>query len=93
MLLNYKQNTGETSNLLEIYKSQWKFVQKMAETFWTMWRKEYLQNLQSTTKCFTKRRNIRDNDIVLMKENCERNVWPMGIVTKAFPSGDGSTQD
>jgi hypothetical protein len=93
MLLNYKQNTGEKSfenlTLSEIYKSQWKFVQKMAETFWTRWRKEYLQTLQSRTKWFTKRRNIKVNDIVLMKENCERNVWPMGIVTKVFPSGDG----
>ena len=34
----------------DVYTKQWKFVQVMADRFWTQWRQEYLQTLQSRRK-------------------------------------------
>lgn len=70
-------------------RQKWKQVQQLASTFWERWRREYLVNLQSRRKWHTNQPNIREGDIVLMKEaQVKRNDWPMALVTKVFPGED-----
>ncbi|KAL1259106.1 hypothetical protein QQF64_009683 [Cirrhinus molitorella] len=73
-----------------MFKSQWKRVQALAEEFWYRWRKEYLSTLQCRKKWPQKEFDIKEGDVVLLKENqAKRNEWPIGIIVKAVPSEDG----
>lgn len=72
------------------YKSQWKRVQILANNFWTRWRKEYLCTLQGRQKWLVKKTNLKEGDVVLLKDStAKRNEWPMGLVEKTYPSKDG----
>ena len=73
-----------------IYTSQWKFVQHLTNQFWTKWRREYLQNLQTRSKWKTIRENVQVGDVVLLKDSSlHRNDWPTGLIERTFPSRDG----
>ncbi|XP_060084986.1 uncharacterized protein LOC132564348 [Ylistrum balloti] len=79
----------EELQLQDMYKSQWKQVQVLANQFWKRWRGQYLQNLQSRPKWKQERKNLQEGDVVLLTESCvSRNQWPVGLVEKIFPSSD-----
>ena len=62
----------------------------MANCFWSRWRKEYLQLLQSRQKWTKKQRNLQTDDVVLLKEEgAGRGHWPMARVVEAHHSKDG----
>ena len=89
------QKTGDVSesplnlNLRDLYSSQWKVVQSLADGFWLRWRQEYLQSVQPRTKWMNEQRNLKVDDIVLLKDaDQHRNFWPMGRITRVFPSED-----
>ncbi|XP_021180355.2 uncharacterized protein LOC110369531 [Fundulus heteroclitus] len=74
----------------EMLKSHWKRVQFLADTFWSRWRKEYLSTLQTRQKWHCKKMDIKQGDVVLLKDRqTRRNEWPMGVIVKTFPSEDG----
>ncbi|XP_076879123.1 uncharacterized protein LOC143527737 [Brachyhypopomus gauderio] len=78
---------------VELLKEEWKRVQSLAETFWSRWRREYLNTLQCRRKWQDNRPNLKEGDIVLMKDNqAKRNEWPMAIITKVSPSQDGKVR-
>ncbi|KAM3936841.1 uncharacterized protein RB166_001498 [Leptodactylus fuscus] len=73
-----------------IYRKQWKHVQHLANCFWSRWKKEYLALLQGRRKWQQVKPNLQVGDVVLMKDQkVERNAWPMGLISKIFPSEDG----
>lgn len=73
----------------DIIKSQWKYIQHLAETFWGKWRKAYIASLQTRTKWTLKETNLKEGNIVLLRDNqTERSSWPLGLVTHVFPSAD-----
>lgn len=73
-----------------MFKHQWKRVQVLADTFWARWQKEYLNTLQSRQKWQLNRPNMKEGDIVLLKDKqIRRNEWPTGVIVKALPSKDG----
>ena len=50
----------------------------IADDFWNRWSREYLQILQLRQKWTHKRRNFKEGDIALLKDNNScRNKWPM----------------
>ena len=70
-------------------RRRWRRVQHLSNEFWSKWRKEYLQNVQSRSKWSTEKRNMKKGDVVLLKdEMSHRNDWKMGIVIKAHESDD-----
>lgn len=74
----------------DMFKHQWKRVQVLADTFWVRWQKEYLNMLQSRQKWQLIRPNMKERDIVLLKDKqLKRNEWPTGVIVKALPSKDG----
>ncbi|XP_026119086.1 uncharacterized protein LOC113098285 [Carassius auratus] len=74
----------------ELLREEWKQVQRLADIFWTRWKKEYLSTLQSRQKWQDKKSNLKEGDIVLVKNiQVNRNEWPMAIVEKTSPSKDG----
>ncbi|XP_074469284.1 uncharacterized protein LOC141754250 [Sebastes fasciatus] len=94
MLLTQKTGTSlcpvSEFSKRDLLKNQWKRVQALAETFWARWRQEYLSTLQSRQKWQSQKPNLKEGDIVLMKDSqTKRNQWPMGIIVKVIPSKDG----
>ena len=79
-----------TFEIKDMYKSHWKMVQLLADRFWKRWRNEYLQTLQNTRKWQSTQRDVKEGDLVLLKDvNTHRNDWSRGIILHAIPSADG----
>lgn len=77
-------------DLKTMYQSQWKHVQVLSNIFWGKWKEEYLHSLQQRKKWQVQCRNLKENDLVLIcDKQTHRNEWPMGVVTKTYPSEDG----
>lgn len=73
----------------DVYTSQWKFVQTLANKFWTLWRRDYLQTLQCRRKWHKTQPNYQEGDVVILKDSTlHRNYWPTGIIDHVFPSDD-----
>ena len=91
MLLTQKCSTPVQYNYQPVSpKVQWKYVQALSDTFWKRWRTEYLQTLQNRRKWQADVPNLKHGDVVLLKDcSVHRNNWPMGVITRVFPSEDG----
>ena len=71
-------------------RSSWRACQLRIDEFWRRWQSEYLQLLQRRQKWLMPERNLKENDLVLLKEEDQpRNVWPKGLFMKVFPDKDG----
>ncbi|XP_069133524.1 uncharacterized protein [Argopecten irradians] len=71
----------------DMYKSHWRQVQALSDIFWRKWREGYIQNLQSRKKWKSDRPEVKEGDIILLREKTvPRSDWRMGIVTRAFRS-------
>ena len=71
-------------------RKRWRRVQFLLEQFWSRWKREYMMNLTLRQKWHTAQRNIRQGDIVLVKdEDLSRNKWPLAKVVEANPDTDG----
>lgn len=71
-------------------RRRWRRVQHISNEFWTRWKKEYLQNLQTRPKWTRLRRNFKVGDVVLMMDvNSARNQWPMARVTSVNSDDQG----
>ena len=61
-----------------------------ANEFWSHWRKEYLQSLESRTKWQSGKRNFSVSDIVLvLQDESVCNHWPMARVIQVFKDSIG----
>lgn len=72
----------------DMLRSEWKRVQGLANQFWKKWKSDYLHLLQPRRKWKSEEPNIKEGDVVLMKEDSPRNFWPMAVVQKTFKSDD-----
>jgi len=69
---------------------RWRRVQYIVNEFWSRWRKEYLNLLQTRSKWIQTRRNVKVGDIVMVKDdNMPRNQWKIAKVQRTIPSADG----
>ena len=67
------------------WHKRWRLVQFLANQFWNRWRVEYLPALQERSKWNKQHRNLKTDDIVLVKDECNpRCQWPL-----IYPSEDG----
>lgn len=88
--VDYLPVVSHSLDIRDIYRAQWKHVQVLADLFWSYWKKDYLQGLQSRRKWKNNQRNVKIGDIVLLKDkNAHRNDWPTGIVESVLLSDDG----
>ena len=88
------QKTGSVGScqqlsVKDMYRSQWKYVQLLADTFWKRWKNEFLSNLQHRQKWQSVVPNLQIGDVVLLRDrDVARNQWPLGVIVRVFPSGD-----
>eukprot|EP00794_Sanderia_malayensis_P019621 gene19621-biopygen13890 len=81
---------GIFSNKDSYSKKRWKQIQYLADLFWKRWVKEYLPTLQQRQKWLTPKRNLRENDIVLIVEKpLPRGAWRLGRVIDVHIGRDG----
>lgn len=74
----------------DLYKKQWKCIQYLADQFCVRWKNEYLPTLQCRRKLQQDRENIKEGDVVLLRDKAlHRNDWPVGIIVRAYASDDG----
>ncbi|GFT13530.1 uncharacterized protein TNCV_3830141 [Trichonephila clavipes] len=72
-------------------KKRWNLIQHLRSQFWKRWHLEYLNQLQQRTKWNKPRRNMKVNDMVLVKEdNLPPLQWSLGRVVQVFPGDDGA---
>ena len=71
---------GEFSKPDAYSKRRWRRVQHIAGEFWSRWRKEFLQSLQVRQIWKKGIRNFAVGDIVLLRDDCHRNQWPMARI-------------
>ncbi|GFU21835.1 integrase catalytic domain-containing protein [Trichonephila clavipes] len=72
-------------------KKRWNLIQHLRSQFWRRWHLEYLNQLQQRTKWNKPRRNLKVNDMVLVKEdNLPPLQWSLGRVVQVFPGDDGA---
>lgn len=64
-----------------MYRSQWRFVQLLASTFWKGWRIEFLLNLKQRQKWQFVLQNLKVDDVLLFRDrDVVRNQWTLGII-------------
>ncbi|KAM8702090.1 hypothetical protein ACLKA7_004951 [Drosophila subpalustris] len=62
---------------------RWELVSRLKQGFWKQWSEEYLQELQARHKWKTVNANIKEDMLVLIKEdNIPVMSWPMGRIVK-----------
>ena len=77
----------------ENYLSRWQFYQRILEQFWRLWSRDYLQSLQQRNKWFSRRPNVKEGDLVLLKNtNLSPAKWEVARVTKCIVGRDGSVR-
>ena len=70
-------------------RKRWRQVQYLSNEFWARWRKEYLANLQVRQKWNNSRRNLKVEDVVLIKDaELARGQWRLGQVVEVYPDKD-----
>ncbi|XP_037050902.1 uncharacterized protein LOC119084808 isoform X2 [Bradysia coprophila] len=70
-------------------KERWNVVQRIYRDFWDAWSKEYLNQLQHRPKWQGQKKNFKEGDVVLLKEdNIAPTRWPLARVVKVHSSLD-----
>lgn len=71
-------------------RRRWRRVQHLANEFWCRWKKEFLQSLQLRQKWLRPQRDLRIDDIVLIKDDgLARNHWQLARVARTNGDEDG----
>ena len=70
--------------------SRWRLVQRLKQEFAQAWRLCYLQSLEARTKWKRKKQNVKEGDLVLIKDTTLLTSyrWPLGEVVKVYPGKD-----
>lgn len=93
MLLTHKENSDieprKDLGVKDMYRSQWRHVQLLADQFWKRWKSQYLQNLQTRQKWQREHTNVKTGDVVLLvDDNLPRIQWQVGVIDEVYPSSD-----
>lgn len=73
--------------------TRWQLVQKICQDFWSKWRDEYLNQLQSRSKWLKQNSDIKIGELVMLKDaNIPPQKWPLGRVVEKHTGKDGITR-
>ena len=71
-------------------RSRWQMLQKITQSFWRVWQRDYLHTLQQRSKWFQCKPNIKVNDVVVVVEpNLPPLQWKLATVEQIYPGHDG----
>ena len=67
-------------------------MQHVANEFWCRWRKEVLLTLQNKGIWNNQKQKRQVGDIVLLRQEVDRNQWPMVSVVNVYSDGKGNVR-
>lgn len=79
----------DVSNTPENRLNFWQLCTKVKQNFWKRWSVEYLSRLQNRPKWFSQESNLRENMVVLLKEdNLPPLKWSLARIIEVMPGAD-----
>lgn len=71
-------------------RSRWQLIQRLTQSFWRTWQRDYLHTLQQRVKWFkSDNRQPKLNDLVsIVEPNLPPNEWRLGRIVKLHPGKD-----
>ncbi|GFW61081.1 integrase catalytic domain-containing protein [Trichonephila clavipes] len=85
VLLSVPEELPSTSN----HRDRWELLQNIKRGFWKKWSSEFISSLQPRKKWHDAQPNLKEDDIVLIKEEGPPGTWPMARVLQVHPGNDG----
>ena len=80
-------------SVIEDITIRWKLRQKITNQIWNDFLKQYLLELQTRSKWFTDKPNLKIGDIVIVeKKNIKRHYWPTMRVVDVNVGRDGKVR-
>ncbi|GFS46736.1 integrase catalytic domain-containing protein [Trichonephila inaurata madagascariensis] len=87
-VLSVPEELPSTSN----HRDHWEFLQNLKRGFWKKWSSNFLSSLQPHKKWQEVQPNLKEDDIVLIKEEGPPGTWPMARVLQVHPGNDGQVR-
>ncbi|GFS61870.1 integrase catalytic domain-containing protein [Trichonephila clavipes] len=84
-VLSVPEELPSTSN----HRDRWELLQNIKRGFWKKWSSEFISSLQPRKKWQDAQPNLKEDDIVLIKEEGPPGTWPMARVLQVHPGNDG----
>lgn len=82
-------DAGKLVNEKDNRLNRWEQVQKMTQVFWERWKTEYLMTLINRSKWNQKSRNVKINDLVVVRDdNAPPTRWKLARVIETYPGTD-----
>ncbi|GFW33641.1 integrase catalytic domain-containing protein [Trichonephila clavipes] len=85
VLLSVPEELPSASN----HRDRWELLQNIKRGFWKKWSSEFISSLQPRKKWQDAQPNLKEDDIVLIKEEGPPGTWPMARVLQVHPGNDG----
>ncbi|GFU21048.1 integrase catalytic domain-containing protein [Trichonephila clavipes] len=85
VLLSVPEELPSTSN----HRDRWELLQNIKRGFWKKWSSAFISPLQPRKKWQDAQPNLKEHDIVLIKEEGPPGTWPMARVLQVHPGNDG----
>ncbi|GFV75438.1 integrase catalytic domain-containing protein [Trichonephila clavipes] len=85
VLLSVPEELPSTSN----HRDRWELLQNIKRGFWKKWSSEFISSLQPRKQWQDAQPNLKEDDIVLIKEEGPPDTWPMARVLQVHPGNDG----
>ncbi|XP_023292053.2 uncharacterized protein LOC111675513 [Lucilia cuprina] len=80
----------EESDLAHNILNRWRKLKALQQELCRRWKEEYLKELQKRNKWKHPQTNLKENDLVALKnEPCCPTEWRLGRIVKVFPGSDG----
>ncbi|GFV66908.1 integrase catalytic domain-containing protein [Trichonephila clavipes] len=85
VLLSVPEEIPSTSN----HRDRWVLLQNIKRGFWKKWSSEFISSLQPRKQWQDAQPNLKEDDIVLIKEESPPTTWPMARNLQVHPGNDG----
>ena len=75
------------------YRNRWRYVQHLAQEFWSRFMREYLPELNRRSSWTERKRDVAIGDLVLVKQaGLPRGLWPLALVREVLKGRDGAVR-
>ena len=71
-------------------RQRWRRIQELIRRVWQRWLREYLPYIGSRHKWFSKEKNLKEDDVVIVIDpDARRRDWKVGRIVRTYPGADG----
>ena len=71
-------------------RQRWRRIQELIRRVWQRWMREYLPHIGSRHKWFSKEKNLKEDDVVIVIDpDARRRDWKVCRIIRTYPGADG----